>query len=158
VKGKRLFFSGITSPLTLLFIIPSPPHYRGLENNLKLNRFKIEGNLHSFDQNRILSEFFSNLSVQEHLGLSAAVDSPSPQVNQSELKTTVRSMDFFDRLTTEGFLPADLSIDSDLRTGIVGASGTIMGCFDETFDGITVSGESLTHSLTMFFLSRFLIV
>jgi hypothetical protein len=104
---------------------------------LKLNRFKIEGNLHSFDQSRILSDFFSNSSVQEHLGLSGIVESSHSLVIQTELKTTVRSMEFFDRLTLEGSLSPLITLN--VWIGIVGASGTIMGCFDETFDGITVS-------------------
>jgi hypothetical protein len=45
-------------------------------------------------------------------------------VENTKLKTGVRSMDFFDRLL-------------DPEGGIVGPTGNIGGCFEETFDGVS---------------------
>lgn len=92
------------------------PYVRGLEGNLKINKFRIEGSVQSSDAEHILESFLSNIAVTTilevcwtKLATSNFNFSQSNRENYQtseyalrELKTSVRSMDFFDRLSEHG--------------------------------------------------------
>jgi hypothetical protein len=66
-----------------------------------MNRFKIEGNLKNSDDKNILTDFFANQNSQQILGFEGSLEYPV-EMESHELRTSIRSMEFFDRLTTEG--------------------------------------------------------
>eukprot|EP00603_Paraphysomonas_imperforata_P005100 CAMPEP_0114426650 /NCGR_PEP_ID=MMETSP0103-20121206/7915_1 /TAXON_ID=37642 ORGANISM="Paraphysomonas imperforata, Strain PA2" /NCGR_SAMPLE_ID=MMETSP0103 /ASSEMBLY_ACC=CAM_ASM_000201 /LENGTH=223 /DNA_ID=CAMNT_0001595633 /DNA_START=270 /DNA_END=941 /DNA_ORIENTATION=+ len=95
----------------------------GLDGKLKINKFRIDGSVRADDFENILKEFMSCDAVMSILEISGNANIPIEMENV-KLKSTVRSMEFFDKL-----------IDAD--SGIVGPTGNIGGCFEESFDGVT---------------------
>jgi hypothetical protein len=98
VKEKRSSYNGLFVLEVFHF---SSFIFRGLENTLKMNRFKIEGNLKNSENKKLLAEFFSDQNDQQILGLEGSLDYPV-EIESQELRTSIRSMEFFDRLATEG--------------------------------------------------------
>lgn len=97
-----------------------------IANNLSFSSFRFHGTFNGAilaDYEALLKEFFSQYDVQQRLGLIGEVV-PPVTVQYQALSLNVLTMDFFDRL-----------FDSP----ILSAEGRIRGCFDETFDGLTVS-------------------
>jgi predicted transcriptional regulator len=95
--------------------------------NLQFFQFRYHGHLNSdllSDYETLLKDFFSSKEVQHVLSISGDLSLPI-QLSYSQLSMTVLTMDFFDRFYQ--------------NTNIITADGRIKGCFDETFDGITVS-------------------
>lgn len=101
-EGKEVFLQWFGSRDNHSLLIPSS-FCRGLENTLKINRFKIEGNLKSSEDIKVLKDFFSNQNSQQILGFEGSVEYPVT-IESQELRTSIRSMEFFDRLNTEGTL------------------------------------------------------
>lgn len=104
----------------------------GLEGKLKINKFRIQGGVRAGDCADIVKEFLSCQSVLGILGISGEPNCPI-ELESSQLKTTVRSMAFFDKL---------LNPDN----GVVGPTGNIGGCVEETFDGVP-TGDLLRDAL-----------
>ena len=82
------------------------------------------------DYDILLRAFFQRGDCLAAVGVNGLPSSPTV-VDSNLLSTSIMSMDFFDRIN-----------DSDIAT----SSGSIRGCFDEVFDGITV-GDKLREFL-----------
>lgn len=100
----------------------------GLDRQLKINKFRVDGSVHADDASNILREFISCQDVKSLLEISGEASFPF-EMDYMKLKTRVRSMSFFDNI-----LNAEM--------GIVGPSGNIRGCYEEFFDGVA-SGDLL---------------
>jgi predicted transcriptional regulator len=95
--------------------------------NLQFFQFRYHGHLNSdllSDYEILLKDFFSSKDVQRVLNISGDLSLPI-QLSYSQHSMTILTMDFFDRFYQ--------------NTNIITTDGRIKGCFDETFDGITVS-------------------
>ena len=98
-----------------------------LDQTMNISRFRFVG---SFDQNsdadydRLLKDFLRDVSCGAKLGFVGTPEVPTA-VELQQLSTGVMSMDFFDRLEE-----ADI-----VRNGM------IKGCFEEIYDGISVSDK-----------------
>ena len=104
-----------------------------LDQMLKVEKFRFSGTFDKGDPqeyDRILSEFFTRSEALSLLGIHGTTTTPV-KIDMELMNTSVMSMDFFDRLK---------------ESGIVSESGTIRGCFEETFDGISV-GDKLREML-----------
>ncbi len=73
--------------------------FRGLENTLSISRFRIAGH---GETGEILGDFLTDPLVCETLEINGAIS--RDLLNFRELSTTVRSMDFFDRLWDSGMI------------------------------------------------------
>lgn len=94
-----------------------------LDKSLQVHRFRFGGRLRASDYNRFVEDFM--YSPQVRAAINATGDNPAQRkVTCRRLSTNVMRMDFFDRLQ---------------QAGIITGSGSIRGCMDETFDGMTVS-------------------
>lgn len=98
-----------------------------LNETLSVAKFRFTG---SFDQNsdvdydRLLKDLVRDSSCAAKLGFMGTPSTPAT-IQAQALSTAVKSMDFFDRLE---------------ETGIT-HGGTIRGCFEEIYDGISVSDQ-----------------
>ena len=104
-----------------------------LNDSLIVHKFRFSGAFeHGIpsEYERLLNDFFNRSDCLNILGITGSPEIPTTMKIEL-LKTSIMSMDFFDRLT-----------DSDLMT----SAGNIRGCFDEIFDGITV-GDKLREFL-----------
>jgi hypothetical protein len=91
-------------------------HVRGFEGNLKIHKFRIEGGVQSSDAEQIIRSFLANPAVRDILEVlvysllfhlvdcsqSNSEDNQSSETSLIELKSSVRSMEFFDRLSEHG--------------------------------------------------------
>lgn len=93
LSWKKLFFL-----IFLIFLL-----FRGLENTLTFQRFKVDGNIRSIDDQIILNDFFSNNDIRNILQLNGSIEYPLI-INSTECQTTIRSMSFFDTLLSSGKL------------------------------------------------------
>lgn len=96
------------------------------KNNLSFTTFRFQGvfNPHLLsDYETLLKEFFASHEVRSRLGLLGEIDPLPMQLQYSPLGSTVLDLDFFNRFYDSPILSQD---------------GRIRGCFDETFDGLTV--------------------
>lgn len=82
------------------------------------------------DYEIMLRKFFQQADCLAAVGVTGLPSSPTV-VDSNLLSTSIMSMDFFDRIN-----------DSNIAT----SSGSIRGCFDEVYDGITV-GDKLREFL-----------
>lgn len=98
-----------------------------LNETLSVGKFRFTG---SFDQtsdtdyDRLLKDFVRDSSCAAKLGFIGTPSTPT-SIKVQQLSTAVKSMDFFDRLE---------------EIGVVN-NGTIRGCFEEIYDGISVSDQ-----------------
>lgn len=93
----------------------------GLEGILTASRFRFTGKYAARDSSNFLRQLFSSSVVL------AGIPNASPvqqSVQATKLSCSVLSMSFFDCLTEKG---------------IVGPTGSMRGCMDEIFDGLSVS-------------------
>lgn len=103
-----------------------------LNETLSVGKFRFTG---SFDQtsdvdyDRLLKDFVRDSSCAAKLGFIGTPSTPTA-IQVQQLSTAVKSMDFFDRLE---------------EIGVVN-NGTIRGCFEEIYDGISV-GDQLRDML-----------
>ncbi len=107
-----------------------------LDANLVVKRFRFSGQLlasSSEDYAILIRELMQSQLFRSEMDVSG---SPSGPVPTEELSITAMSMNFFDFLK---------------EADIVSTAGTIRGCFDEEFDGITV-GKYLHIQLFWIFL------
>lgn len=101
-----------------------------LDHTLQVAKFRVNGqfdgqNPTSFED--ALKAFFGSSYLCAQIGCSGEATVPV-NLELEPLGTTVMNMEFFDRFT---------------EVGIVSAEGKIRGCFDETYDGITVSASAV---------------
>jgi hypothetical protein len=104
-----------------------------LNESLLVEKFRFSGSFTpglSSEYERVLKDFFNSSNCPAILGVMGIPTSPFT-LDKDHLSTSVLSMDFFDRLT-----------DSDIVT----TSGSIRGCFEEQYDGISV-GDKLREFL-----------
>jgi hypothetical protein len=104
-----------------------------LNESLLIEKFRFSGSFTpglSSEYERVLKDFFNSNNCSAILGIMGIPTSPFT-LDKEHLSTSVLSMDFFDRLT-----------DSNIVT----TSGSIRGCFDEQYDGISV-GDKLREFL-----------
>lgn len=97
-----------------------------LDHTLQVAKFRINGRFDGQSATAYedaLTEFFSSVYVTAQIGCSGEASVPV-SIDMEPLGTSIMNMEFFDRFT---------------ESGLVSAEGKIRGCFDETFDGITVS-------------------
>lgn len=103
-----------------------------LNESLLVEKFRFSGSFApglSSEYERVLKDFF-NSNCPAILGITGIPTTPFT-LDQDNFNTSVMSMDFFDRLTD---------------SAIVTTSGSIRGCFDEQYDGISV-GDKLREFL-----------
>ena len=99
-----------------------------LDKNIVVEKFRFSGAFNLSDgseYDRLISDFLKTSQCTSLLGMSGVVAEPY-SIATDQLNTTVMSMDFFDRLT---------------ESGMILSNGGIRGCFDDTFDGITISDQ-----------------
>lgn len=96
-----------------------------LDKSLTLKKFHFIGPLLS-NYHKVVHDFFMSTLVLNSLGISSLSPTESFAIESEELSTNVLSTTFFDRLVDES---------------VVSPTGHIRGCFDETYDGITVGDE-----------------
>lgn len=100
-----------------------------LDHTLQIAKFRVNGRFdgqssESFED--ALKEFFSSSYLAAQIGCSGEASVPI-SIDMEPLGTSVMNMEFFDRFA---------------EVGLVSVDGKIRGCFDETYDGITVSSIS----------------
>lgn len=113
-----------------------------LDKSLQIFRFRFVGNISSnsaADYDQLCKDFFTS-------GCFPALQcsgSPSLPLDYqfTQLGTNIMNMDFFDRITEAGMLSLRDNSCIKCLVGIAGETGTIRGCFDETFDGILISDQ-----------------
>lgn len=127
-----------------------------LNESLIIKKFRFTGQMISQSsseyQEVIESLFGSNVNCHE---LRCAGEATVPaRVEYEPLSVAVMSMSFFDRLYEHGrsleeciacrfaLFRLTRCCFYMLYSGIVGPGGRIKGCFDDTFDGVTVSTNS----------------
>ena len=100
-----------------------------LDNCLKFAKFRFTGAFEASSNNdydRIMKDFLKNGDCLAKLGCTGTATSPLQLGTGMEtLSTDVMSMDFFDRLD-----------EHDITH-----NGSIRGCFEEIFDGITINDK-----------------
>eukprot|EP01031_Cornospumella_fuschlensis_P025862 gene25862-31230_t len=104
-----------------------------LNESLIIKKFRFTGQFISqsnSEYQEVLESLFAANSNIHALGCTGEVDVPV-KVESEPLSVAVMSMAFFDRLNEHG---------------IMGPGGRIKGCFDDTFDGVTV-GDLLREML-----------
>jgi hypothetical protein len=94
-------------------------------NNLSFITYRFHGHFNAnllSDYELLLKEFFSSREVQQRLGLVGDLV-PPVQIQYQSLSLSALTLDLFNRF---------------FESNILSPEGRIRGCFDETFDGITV--------------------
>lgn len=99
-----------------------------LDNSLIVQKFRFSGGgslSSTTDYEQLLTDFLSCATCLSGIQVSGT---PSVPIEMSTvlLNSSVMSMEFFDRLD---------------EAGILGPGGRLLGCYDEVFDGITVSDK-----------------
>lgn len=101
-----------------------------LDSTIQIAKFRINGRFDGLSvaaYEEALKAFFGSSYLAAQIGASGEASIPL-ELDAEPLGVGVMNMDFFNRFT---------------EAGIVGPEGRIRGCFDETYDGITVSWFSL---------------
>jgi hypothetical protein len=98
-----------------------------LDKGLIVQKFRFAGgNLNSTSEyDQLLIDFLGTGSCMASIQVSGTPSIPIEHEAQ-HLNSSVMSMDFFDRLD---------------EAGVTGPGGRLMGCYDEVFDGITVTDK-----------------
>jgi hypothetical protein len=101
-----------------------------LDHTLQFAKFRINGRFDgqstgSYEE--ALKKFFGSSYLAAQIGCTGEANVPVT-IDMDTLGTNVMNMEFFDRFS---------------EAGIVSMDGKIRGCFDETYDGITVLGTQL---------------
>lgn len=94
-----------------------------LDQSLKINRFQIEETFTSQDLNKIVKDFVCSPAAAAALQISGTPSYDLTTVQMTQLGTSVRSMAFFDRI---------------MNDDVVSSSGSIRGCFENTFADVTI--------------------
>lgn len=95
-------------------------------NNLQFFSYRFHGLFNPqlmSDYEILLKEFFQQSDIRQTLGIIGDPDAPM-KIQHSPIGLNTLAMDFFDRL---------------YQSAVITPDGRIRGCFDETFDGLTVS-------------------
>ncbi len=103
-------------------------------NNLQFFSYRFHGLFNPqlmSDYEILLKEFFQQSDIRQILGVIGDPDAPM-KIQHSPIGLNTLAMDFFDRL---------------YQSAVITPDGRIRGCFDETFDGLTVSE---IHILSLF--------
>lgn len=99
-----------------------------IDKSLTVEKFRFSGSFVAGDAkeyDRILSEFFTRPESMSIIGVSGTATTPLT-METDLLNTSIMTMEFFNRFK---------------ESGIVSESGSIRGCFEEIFDGISVGDK-----------------
>lgn len=98
-----------------------------IDTNFVVKKFRFSGGVVSAmsDYETLLKDFFASSECMGHIQVTGTPSFPVEYL-ATKLSSTVMSLDFFDRLED---------------ANIVGSDGRLMGCYDEVFNGITVSDK-----------------